>query len=337
MAAKKSKNAAAAAVSPIDVTSSVKGTDVVLVNRNQADYQTNVTELAKSVGSELNIDGLAVGIDANAENINEIAVEIGLDINGNGGQTGDSLSERLGKLENHNFEGGAAGAGDNPLKGTHQERLDVLEAEVGVGGGGGGGGGGSITDQIDGIDEEQALQDAWIGRTAGSAAPAKSNVVRITELEGGLEAAEGDIQTNKTDIATNAQGIATNASEIAKLQGALVYKGVADFNQAPPEANAGEYYAASGSTATPNAGWGATGTVEQGDFYAFDGDGWAKVGNTDSVHDVVDDFHVVAKSGNSAVLTYQNATEMDAALVQAVADIATKLGKDISQLPALPV
>lgn len=332
MAAKKNKKAAVAAVSPIDVTSSVNGTDVVLVNRNQADYQTDVAELAKSVGNELNIDGLAVGIDANTENINEIAVEIGLDINGNGGQTGDSLSERLGKLENHNFEGGAAGAGDNPVKGTHQKRLDELEAEVGVGGGGGG----SITDQIDGIDEEQALQDAWIGRTAGSAAPAKSNVVRITDLETGLEAAEGDIQTNKTDIATNAQGVATNASEIAKLQGALVYKGVADFNQAPPAANTGEYYAASGSTGNPDAGWGADGTVEQGDFYAFDGNGWAKVGNTESVHDVVDDFHVVAKSGNAIALTYQNATEMDGALVQAVADIATKLDKDISQLPALP-
>lgn len=335
MAAKKSKKATAAAVSPIDVSSSVKGTDVVLVNRNQTDYQTDVGELAKSVGNELNIDGLAVGIDANTENINEIAVEIGLDINNNGGPAGDSLGERIGKLENHNFEGGAAGAGDNPVKGTHQNRLDALEAEVGVGGNGNSNGG-SITDQLDGIDEEQALQDAWIGRSAGSAAPAKSNVVRITDLEAGLEAAEDDIETNKADIRTNAQGVADNATAIGKLQGALVYKGVADFNQAPPEASAGEYYAASGTTANPDSGWNAQGTVEQGDFYAFDGDGWAKVGNTESVHDVVDDFHVIAKSGNSTALTYQNATEMDAALAKAVADIATKLGKDISQLDPLP-
>ena len=309
MAIKKRARVAPAAVSPIDVNSNVKETDVVLVNRNQIDNQTTVEDLAKGVGGILNIDGLAVEIDGNASNIEVIKNEIGL---GGTPPTGGSLDDRLGKLENHNFEGGAAASGENPTKGTHQKRLDALEAEVGIGGGGGGAG--SIADQLLAIDAEQALQDGWIGRAAGSAIPTKSHEVRITDLESGVD----DLET-----------------EVAKLKGALVYKGVADFNAAPPTAAAGEYYAASGDVASPHAGWNATGTVSQGDYYAIDGSSWAKVGNTESVHDVVDDFHVTAKSGNSTALTYQNATEMDAAVVALEAEVAKKLNKNISQLPAL--
>ena len=305
MATNKKARVAPAAVSPIDVNSNVKETDVVLINRNQTDRQTTVEDLAKGVGGILNIDGLAVEIDGNAASIEVIKNEIGL----GGGGGGASLDERIDKLENHNFEGGAAAVGENPAKGTHQKRLDALEAEVGIGGGAN-----SIADQLLAIDAEQALQDGWIGRAAGSAIPTKSHEVRITDLESGVD----DLET-----------------EVAKLKGALVYKGVADFNTAPPTAEAGEFYAASGDVASPNAGWNAAGTVSQGDYYAFDGNGWAKVGNTDSVHDVVDDFHVIAKSGNSTALTYQNATEMDAAVVALEVEVEKKLNKNISQLPVL--
>ena len=66
MATKKRARVAPAAVSPIDVNSNVKETDVVLVNRNQIDNQTTVEDLAKGVGGILNVDGLAVEIDGNA-------------------------------------------------------------------------------------------------------------------------------------------------------------------------------------------------------------------------------------------------------------------------------
>ena len=337
MATKKKARVAPAGVSPIDLTSNVKETDIVLVNRNQTDYQTNVEELAKGVGSVLNVDGLAVEIDKNTESINEIGLELGINVGGGGnGQppVGGSVTDRIEKLENHNFEGGPSASGDTPTKGTHQKRLDALEAEVGIGGGGGGGT--SISDQLQAIDAEQVLQDGWIGRSAGDPAPAKSHETRIGELEGRVDDVESDVADNASAIEVNSNDIETNAKEIAKLKGALVYKGVADFNQAPPSANAGEFYAASGDTSSPDSGWGASGTVTQGDYYAFDGNGWAKVGNTESVHDVVDDFHVTAKSGNALTLTYQNATDMDAALVDAIAALDTKLDKGIHTLAALP-
>ena len=330
MATKKKARVAPAALSPIDVTSRVKETDVVLINRNQTDSQTTVEDLAKGVGGILNIDGLAVEIDTNAASIEVIKTEIGI---GGGGNGTASLDERIDKLENHNFEGGAAASGDFPAGGTHQRRLDALEAEVGLGGGGGGGG--SITDQLDYIVEEQALQDGWIGRAAGSAVPVKSHELRINHLENGLDDLETEVADNTVAIAKNEDEIIVLGQEVDKLKGALVYKGVADFNAAPPTATAGEYYAASGDVANPHAGWNATGTVSQGDYYAFDGSNWAKVGNTESVHDVVDDFHVKAKSGNATALTYQNATEMDAAVVALEVEVAKKLNMNISQLPPL--
>ena len=326
MATQKKARVAPAAVSPIDVNSNVKETDVVLINRNQTDNQTTVEDLAKGVGGILNIDGLAVEIDANAGSIEVIKNEIGI---GNGGG-GASLDDRIDKLENHNFEGGAAAVGENPTNGTHQKRLDTLEAEVGIGGGAG-----SITDQLQAIDAEQALQDGWIGRAAGSAIPSKSHETRITDLEGRVDDVETDVANNTVAITKNEGDITLLGQEVGNLKGALVYKGVADFNTAPPAAVTGDFYAASGDTASPDAGWGASGTVSQGDYYAFDGSGWAKVGNTDTVHDVVDDFHVTAKSGNAAALTYQNATEMDAAVVALEVEVAKKLNKNISQLPAL--
>ena len=307
-------------ISPIDVTSNVKETDVVLINRNQSDSQTTFEDLAKGVGAILNVDGIAADIDA-------IKGEVLQD--GSGSPGGSSHIDRIEKLEEFNFEGSWEDH-DWPRKGTHQKRLDALEAEVGIGGGSG-----SIADQLLAIDAEQALQDGWIGRAAGSAIPTKSHEIRITDLEGRVDDVESDVAENVLAITKNEDDITDLGKEVAKLKGALVYKGVADFNTAPPTAASGEFYAASGDVASPNAGWNATGTVSQGDYYAFDGSGWAKVGNTDSVHDVVDDFHVIAKSGNATALTYQNATEMDAAVVALEAEVAKKLNKNISQLPAL--
>ena len=335
MATKKNARSNARAVSPIDINSNVKETDVVLVNRNQTDSQTSVEDLAKGVGGILNVDGLAVEIDTNADNISEIALEIGVTVGNGNGQppVNGTLNDRLGKLENHNFEGGASAAGENPTKGTHQKRLDTLEAEVGIGGGSG-----SITDQLQAIDAEQALQDGWIGRAAGSAIPGKSHEVRITDLEGRVDGVEDGVAVNTLAITKNEGDITLLGQEVSKLSGALVYKGVADFNQAPPAAVTGEFYAASGEVASPDAGWGASGTVSQGDYYAFNGsksNGWAKVGNTDTVHDVVDDFHVTAISGNAASLTYSNATEVNAAIAALELEVAKKLAKNISTLPAL--
>ncbi len=68
--ATKKKSVAPAAVSPIDVDSNVVGSDVVLVNRSAVDHQTTVEDLAKGVGSILNIDGLAVEIDKLSGEIN---------------------------------------------------------------------------------------------------------------------------------------------------------------------------------------------------------------------------------------------------------------------------
>lgn len=275
---KKSVNKRSAKPAVIDVPtydSNVKSDDLVLINRGNVDYSTDIADLAEGIGAELEIDSL-VG-DINTE-IGDLNASIGKDLsdlearveknetdiggievwlgneNDNDG-SGDTITDRVLNLED----------ADKVLDGKIDANTDLIKdntTNIAVN-----------KDAIDALEADQERQDSWTG-----AGPA----------------------TNTGD--TFKKQIEDNAAAIGRLQGALVYRGVGDFSTAPDTPHQADFYlcAADG----PATGWTGLSNVEKDHYYAYDGSVWQDSGS----HSVV-----IEDPGNGALeFTTDNAIEITA-------------------------
>ena len=256
MARISSKKSLKKGVKPVDISvpdysgSNVEGSDLVLINRNKADYNTDVDDLAAGIGASLQIDKLVGEIQT------EIDGAVG-DININIEGLGTDLSDLEAKVDQNtadisaNADGISANAGDIS---TNTGNITVN------------------ADEIAALKTDQARQDSWTGAEPG---------------------------TNNDASATHAARITKNEADILALQGALVYKGVGDFSQAPLTTVTGHFYlCAADGTAT---GWVGLSTVKENSYYAYNGSQWEESGSASVVVPDPGDGELTLTSGNKAI------------------------------------
>lgn len=227
--------------------SNVEQSDLVLINRSNADYHTTVDDLTQGVGDALGIAGLVTQINKNEGDITTINGEI-TDINTEIGDINDIIG---------NVPGGGGGSS---LPDQIQGVADDLAAH--------------IVDNETRDTEIQKEQDAQDQAIAANDKAAKDNAAAIAK--------------NTSDIADNASGISDNEEAIARLQGALIFRGSVDVTAAGPGANnpagdpwqVGDFIANSAKSGDCQSGWGSTDAVTGGEYFAYDQDSnWGPVGS----------------------------------------------------------
>ena len=277
MARISSKKSLKKGVKPVDISvpdysgSNVEGSDLVLINRNKADYNTDVDDLAAGIGASLEIDKLVGEIQA------EIDGAVG-DINTNIEGLETDLSDLEGKVD-QNTADISANAGDIA---TNAGNISANAGEISTNAGNIATNAGNISTntgnisanagEIAALKLDQARQDSWTGAEAG---------------------------TNGDSNATHAARITKAEAEILALQGALVYKGVGDFSQAPATAVTGHFYiCGADGTAT---GWVGLSTVKENSYYAYNGSQWEESGSTSVVIPDAGAGELTLTSGNKAI------------------------------------
>ena len=256
MARISSKQSLKKGVKPVDINvpdysgSNVEGSDLVLINRNKADYNTDVDDLAAGIGASLQIDKLVGEIQ------NEIDGAVG-DINTSIDGLETDLSDLEGKVDTNtgNISTNAGGISTNA--GNISTNTGNISANAG---------------EIAALKADQARQDSWTGAEPG---------------------------TNADTNATHAARISKAEADILALQGALVYKGVGDFSQAPPTPTTGEFYLC-GADATAT-GWVGLSTVKENSYYAFNGSQWEEAGSSTVVVPDPGAGALTLTSGNKAI------------------------------------
>jgi len=237
----------AAITAPNFDSTNVESGDLVLINRNNTDYSTDVADLAEGIGKELGIDTL-VG-EINTE-IGDITTEIG-DINaiiGDGSGGGGTLPDQIDAIADDL----AAHIVDN----------ETRDAE---------------------IKTEQAAQDTAI---AANDAAITANATKIAANDAAITANATAISSNEAAITANTASITKNTGDIAKLQGCLVFRGSLDVRTSPPAKDpatsddwvAGDFIAAS-AAGTPDSAWNPNGDVSGGEYFAFNGTAWGPAGS----------------------------------------------------------
>ena len=295
---KTKKRTAPAAITPPVLDSNIKTDDLVLVNRGNADFKTDVDDLAQYVGLSLDLPGL----------VGEINTEIGDQISSIGGD----LSILEGKVDANKGEIDQINTDLDAL----EDRVEQNEKDIVINAGG--------------IADNAAEIIVNAGNISDNAAAIKVNEGNITANKDSIEALELDQarQDSWTGIAggTNANAalthdsrITVNTEAIARLQGALVYRGNADISAAPPADNGGtawevgDFVSASGTTASPNAGWNANpGPVAGGDYFAYDGSDWGPAGSNATVIPAINDGNLSIAAGADAGITVTGGTGFSA-------------------------
>ena len=284
MARISSKKSLKKGVKPVDISvpdysgSNVQGSDLVLINRNKADYNTDVDDLAAGIGASLQIDKLVGEIQ------NEIDGAVG-DINTSIDGLQTDLSDLEGKVA-QNTADISANAGDISTNAsnisTNADGISTNAGNISTNTGNISTNAGNISTntgnisanagEIAALKADQARQDSWTGAQAG---------------------------TNADANATHAARIGKAEADILALQGALVYRGVGDFTQAPPTPVTGDFYlCGADGTAT---GWAGLGTVKETSYYAYNGSQWEEAGSNSVVIPDPGAGALTLTSGNKAI------------------------------------
>ena len=248
----------------------VESENLILINKDGVDYNTDVEEFAAGVGAELGIDTLVTAINE----------ELGdPDTTGEG----DSIRAHIYRLEH-----GGGGSGD--LDGIVENEKNIEENKA----------------AIDANTEEIARQASWTGTP--------------------------DLGTNSST--THAEQIVANTEAIARLQGALVYRGGVNIVDEPPEKNpdndeweAGDFVSSAGTTDSPHASWNAPSHVEAGDYFSFNGKIWGPCGSNGTVIPPINDGSLSIQSADNGGLKVTNGTGFSA---NTTANIDTELAIDLN-------
>ena len=277
MARISSKKSLKKGVKPVDISvpdysgSNVEGSDLVLINRNKADYNTDVDDLAAGIGASLQIDKLVGEIQ------NEIDGAVG-DINTSIDGLETDLSDLEGKVDQNSTDISTNAGGISTNAGgisTNAGNISTNAGNIATNTGNISTNTGNISanaGEIAALKLDQARQDSWTGAQAG---------------------------TNADTNATHAARIDRAEADILALQGALVYKGVGDFSQAPPTPTTGEFYlCGADGTAT---GWVGLSTVTENSYYAFNGSQWEEAGSSTVVVPDPGAGALTLTSGNKAI------------------------------------
>lgn len=291
------KRVAPAAVPKPTYDTLMKADDLLLVNRGNADLNTDAGDLAQFVGKELELDTLVESINTEIgdqiTNINSDLTDLEVKVDANKDSI-DQINTDLGDLTDRveqnekdivvNADGIAANAGDIATNaGDIADNKTAIDTNKGL-----------IDDNkasIDALEADQDRQNSWTGIAGG---------------------------TNSDTSLTHDARITTNAEAIARLQGALVYRGSADISAAPPADNSGEawvagdFVSANGATSSPNAGWNAIGTVAAGDYFAYNGSTWGPAGSNATVIPDINDGSLTIKAGTDAGITVTGGTGFSA-------------------------
>ena len=183
MARISSKKSLKKGVKPVDISvpdysgSNVEGSDLVLINRNKADYNTDVDDLAAGIGASLEIDKLVGEIQA------EIDGAVG-DINTNIEGLETDLSDLEGKVD-QNTADISANAGDIATNAgnisTNAGDISTNTGNISTNAG-----------EIAALKLDQARQDSWTGAQAGTNVDVNAtHAARIGKAEADILALQG--------------------------------------------------------------------------------------------------------------------------------------------------
>ena len=274
------------AIKPADISvpsydSGVESSDLLLVNRDGVDYNTDAADLAQYVGGELGlgtlvgdinteIDGINVSVGENTSDLNDLEARvaanetgiaenvtaIGTNASGISTNTSDIATNASGIADN--VTAIAANTGD-----IATNTSDISSNAAGIA---------ANTAAIAASDAENVRQNSWTGISAG---------------------------TNSDTNATHQARITKNELDIIALQGALIYKGVGDFTTPAPAAITGHFYlcAADGSAS----GWTGLSTVKANSYYAYNGSVWQESGSASVVVEAPKDGNLTLTSGNKGI------------------------------------